>query len=99
MLIFVKGLLTKQWNPMPDKNSKFAEQAEDKRKIKEKKREKEKNKVGGRKKKITADIWARKATWCHAERINYLSRMWDRVLKKEFLSAYLQQTWLNKHIL
>lgn len=31
---------------MPDKNSKFAEQAEDKRKIKEKRREKEKNKGG-----------------------------------------------------
>lgn len=29
---------------MPDKNSKFAEQAEDKRKIKEKRRRKEKNK-------------------------------------------------------
>lgn len=31
---------------MPDKNSKFAEQAEDKRKIKEKRRRKEKNKGG-----------------------------------------------------
>lgn len=40
MLVFVKGLLTKQWNPMPDKNSKFAEQAEDKRKIKEKEKKK-----------------------------------------------------------
>lgn len=48
MLVFVKGLLTKQWNPMPDKNSKFAEQAEDKRKIKEKRRKKEKNKEGGK---------------------------------------------------
>lgn len=38
----------------------------------------------GKKEKITADIWAGKATWCHAERINYLSRMWDRVLKKDF---------------
>lgn len=51
MLVFVKGLLTKQWNPTPDKNSKFAEQAEDKRKIKEKRREKEKNNGGRRKKK------------------------------------------------
>lgn len=42
MLVFVKGLLTKQWNPMPDKNSKFAEQAEDKIKIKEKRGEKKK---------------------------------------------------------
>lgn len=94
MLVFVKGLLTKQWNPMPDKNSKFAEQAEDKRKIKDKREEKGKGKNGGagggreKKEKITADIWAGKATWCHAERINYLSRMWDRVLKKEFSSAY-----------
>ena len=40
---------------MPDKNSKFAEQAEDKRKIKEKRREKEKNKGGEKKEKITAD--------------------------------------------
>lgn len=48
MLVFVKGLLTKQGNPMPDKNSKFAEQAEDKRKTKEKRREKKKNKGGGR---------------------------------------------------
>lgn len=85
MLVFVKGLLTKQWNPMPDKNSKFAEQAEDKRKIKEKEKKKIKGGGGGGKKeKITADIWAGKATWCHAERINYLSRMWDRVLKKDF---------------
>lgn len=35
---FVKGLLTKQWNPMPDKNSKFAEKAEDKGKIRERER-------------------------------------------------------------
>lgn len=47
MLVFVKGLLTKQWNPMPDKNSKFAEQAEDKRKIKDKREEKGKGKNGG----------------------------------------------------
>lgn len=46
MLVFVKGLLTKQWNPMPDKNSKFAEQAEDKRKIKDKREEKGKGKNG-----------------------------------------------------
>lgn len=60
------------------------------RQNKNKREEKEKEKKGGegREKKITADIWAGKATWCHAERINYLSRMWDRVLKKEFLSAY-----------
>lgn len=41
---------------MPDKNSKFAEQAEDKRKIKEKRRKKKKKGGEGREKKITADI-------------------------------------------
>lgn len=51
MLVFVKGLLTKQWNPMPDKNSKFAEQAEDKRKRGEGTRKKNKGGGGKRKKK------------------------------------------------
>lgn len=55
MLVFVKGLLTKQWNPMPDKNSKFAEQAEDKRKIKEK--EKKKIKGGGEGKERKNNSW------------------------------------------
>lgn len=52
------------------------------------KRKKIREGEGEKKEKITADIWAGKATWCHAERINCLSRMWDRILKKEFSSAY-----------
>lgn len=63
--VFVKGLLTKQWYPMPDKNSKFAEQAEGKVFKKEKERREEGNK--GR--KVTADTWAGKAIWYFAERI------------------------------
>lgn len=75
MLVFVKGLLTKQWNPMPDKNSKFAEQAEDKRKIKEKRREEEKNKgrrEGGKERKNNSWYMSRKSNMM-SRRKNQLS--------------------------
>lgn len=73
MLVFVKGLLTKQWNPMPDKNSKFAEQAEDKRKIKEKRREKEKNKGGEGERKNNSWYMSRKSNMM-SRRKNQLSQ-------------------------
>lgn len=72
MLVFVKGLLTKQWNPMPDKNSKFAEQAEDKRKIKEKKKKKIKGGGKGKERKNNSWYMSRKSNMM-SRRKNQLS--------------------------
>lgn len=87
MLVFVKGLLTKQWNPMPDKNSKFAEQAEDKRKRGEGTRKK--NKGGGVKERKNNSWYMSRKSNMMSRRKNQLSEQnVGQSTKERVLSAY-----------